>query len=163
MVSEGAMPRGYRDEVVRPSPLSYVFAMARIRSVGGIATVQGRRPDQIEPSPGAGDGIQINVRLFAKTGDGRLAIDPQPQTYLTAIPRMGMHRLDLQAVHGLLRAPEFLHPEREDRTQGPWGGVIEDLQRTFGIHTDAETLQALEFDVLMDAELRLALDELLGG
>jgi len=53
--------------------------MARIRSVGGIATVQGRLPDQIEPVPGAADGIQINVRLFAKTAAGLLAIDPRPQ------------------------------------------------------------------------------------
>ena len=136
--------------------------MARIRSVGGIATVQGRHRDRIEPRDGAGDGIQINVRLFAKTDVGLLAIDPRPQTYLTAIPRVAMYGLDLEKVHGLLRAPEFLHPERDDRTQGPWGGVIEDLQRTFSIHTDAETLQALEFELLMDAELQLALDDLLG-
>jgi hypothetical protein len=137
--------------------------MARIRSVGGIATVQGRVPDQTQPEPGARDGIQINVRLFAKTGSGLLAIDPRPQTYLTAITRVALQSLDLEDVHGLLRAPEFLHPERDDRTLAPWGGVIEDLQRTFSIHTDAETLQALEFEVLMDAELQLALDDLLGG
>jgi len=137
--------------------------MARIRSVGGIATVQGRLPDQIEPVRGAGDGIQINVRLFAKTAAGLLAIDPRPQTYLTAIPRVAMQGLDLRKVHRLLHAPEFLHPERDDRTLAPWGGVIEDLERTFAINTDAETLQALEFEVLMDDELRQALDDLLGA
>jgi hypothetical protein len=137
--------------------------MARIRSVGGIATVQGRLPDQAGLELGADDGIQINVRLFAKTAAGLLAIDPRPQTYLIAIPRVGMRSLDLEEVHGLLRAPEFLHPERDDRTQGPWGGVIEDLQRTFSIHTDAETLQALDFEVLMDAELKQALDDLRGA
>jgi hypothetical protein len=134
--------------------------MARIRSVGGIATVDGRFPGQT--AAGAADGLQINVRLFAKTDGGLLAIDPRPQTYLTAIPRDALPRRQAQAFDGLLRAPEFLHPEADDRTQGPWGGVIEDLQRTFSIETDAETLQALDFELLMDAELQRALDELLG-
>jgi len=40
--------------------------------------------------------------------------------------------------------------------------VIEELRRTFSIETDAETLQALEFELLMDAELQGALNELLG-
>lgn len=134
--------------------------MARIRSVGGIATVQRPSSGRSGPEAGDGDGIQINVRLFAKTGAGLLAIDPRPLTYLTAILRDALGTQPPQACNGLARAPEFLHPEEEGRTQAPWDGVISELARLFGIATDAETLQALEFELLMDAELRQALDAL---
>jgi hypothetical protein len=136
--------------------------MARIRSVGGIATVQGRFSNRAAREAAYADGLQINVRLFAKTDVGLLAIDPRPQTYLTAIHRDAFRGGQAQAFDGLDRAPEFLHPDADDRTQGPWDGVIEDLQRTFNIETDAETLQALDFELLMDAELQRALDGLRG-
>lgn len=136
--------------------------MARVQSVGGIATVQGRFRGQPEHEDVGGDILNINVRLFAKTEVGLLAIDPRPQTYVTTIPRDALRSRQPHTLLGLLRAPEFLHPEVEDRTQGPWRGVIEDLRRTFSIETDAETLQALEFELLMDAELQRALNELLG-
>ncbi len=131
--------------------------MARIRSVGGIATIQGGFPERLDPDAGDLEFVGIYVRLFAKTGSGQLAIDPQPQTYLSAISHLALRGAEGQAVADLLRVPEFLHPEFEDRTQAPWGGVIEDLRRTFGIETDAETLQSLEFELLMDAELQRAL------
>ena len=135
--------------------------MARIRSVGGIATVQ-RSSGRPGPDAGAADGIQINVRLFAKTDAGLLAIDPRPLTYLTAILRDAFGSRRPQACDGLAHAPEFLHPEEEGRTQAPWDGVIGELERMFDIATDAETLQALDFELLMDAELQQALDALRG-
>ncbi len=132
--------------------------MARVRSVGGIATIQASAR-----SPRDGDDevefVGIYVRLFAKTDSGRLAIDPQPQTYLTAVPQRALRSPEGESFADLLRAPEFLHPEIEGRTQAPWHGVIEDLHRTFSIETDAETLQSLDFELLMDADLRRALGE----
>jgi hypothetical protein len=131
-----------------------------VRSVGGIATIQAPYPVELASGD---DGLQfvgIYVRLFAKTDSGRLAIDPQPQTYLTAIPRCTLRSPQGEWFVDLLRAPEFLHPEIEGRTQAPWHGVIEDLHRTFNIETDAETLQSLEFEVLMDGELQRALGEI---
>jgi hypothetical protein len=132
--------------------------VARIRSVGGIATIQGGFPDRME----AGDleFAGIYVRLFAKTDGGLLAIDPQPQTYLSAISHVALRSTTAHTFADLVRVPEFLHPEIEGRTQAPWGGVIEDLRRTFGIETDAETLQSLDFELLMDAELQQALARL---
>ena len=133
--------------------------MARVRSVGGIATIQHPVPRRVEPDDSL-EFVGIYVRLFAKTDSGRLAIDPQPQTYLTAIPQGALRDPQGEPVAERLRAPEFLHPEIEGRTQAPWRGVIEDLQRTFGIETDAETLQSLDFELLMDAELQRALGQL---
>ncbi len=134
--------------------------MARIKSVGGIATIQGGFPEGLDPDAGDLEFVGIYVRLFAKTGTGQLAIDPEPQTYLSAISHLALRGSQGQSVADLLRVPEFLHPEIEDRTQAPWQGVIEDLRRTFGIETDAETLQSLDFELLMDAELRRALAQL---
>ena len=134
--------------------------MARVRSVGGIATIQApfrREPDSDEDSL---EFVGIYVRLFAKTDSGQLAIDPQPQTYLTAVPQRTLRSPPGESFVDLLRAPEFLHPSIEGRTQAPWHGVIEDLHRTFSIETDAETLQSLEFEVLMDGELQRALGQL---
>lgn len=131
--------------------------MARIRSVGGIATIQGGFPDELESDGGDLEFVGIYVRLFAKTDGGLLAIDPQPQTYLSAISYLALRSAKANAYADLVRVPEFLHPEIEGRTQAPWSGVIEDLRRTFGIETDAETLQSLDFELLMDAELHEAL------
>jgi hypothetical protein len=131
-----------------------------VRSVGGIATIQApgtRAPASDDDSL---EFVGIYVRLFAKTDTGLLAIDPQPQTYLTAIPQRALRSPDGESFVDRLRAPEFLHPEIEGRTQAPWHGVIKDLRRSFGIETDAETLQSLEFEVLMDVELQRALGEI---
>lgn len=126
--------------------------------MGGIATIQAPVRGQRD-SDDSLEFIGIYVRLFAKTGTGQLAIDPQPQTYLAAIQPRALRSARGASFVDLLRAPEFLHPEIEGRTQAPWHGVIEDLRRTFSIETDAETLQSLEFELLMDAELRRALEE----
>lgn len=130
-----------------------------MRSVGGIATIQRPVPRPIDTGDDGFDFVGIYVRLFAKTDVGLLAIDPQPQTYLTAIPQRALRATDGESVADRLRVPEFLHPEFEDRTQAPWHGVIEDLRRTFSIETDAETLQSLDFELLMDSELQRALGE----
>lgn len=127
--------------------------------MGGIATIQAATRGQLATED-AVEFVGIHVRLFAKTDSGLLAIDPQPQTYLTAIPPRALRSPQGESFADLLRAPEFLHPEIEGRTQAPWHGVIEDLHRTFSIETDAETLQSLDFEVLMDAELQRALGEL---
>lgn len=134
--------------------------MARVRSVGGIATFQGRFSERPEAESSPADFVGIYVRLFAKTDVGLLAIDPEPQTYLTAVPRVALRSSQADEFAERLRAPEFLHPEIEGRTQAPWRGVIEDLHRSFGIETDAETLQSLEFELLMDSELQRALGQL---
>ena len=133
--------------------------MARVRSVGGIATIQRPAPSPLAYDDDEVEFVGIYVRLFAKTDSGLLAIDPAPQTYLTAIPPRALRSPDGESFVDLLRAPEFLHPEIEGRTQAPWHGVIADLHRTFSIETDAETLQSLEFEVLMDAELQRALGD----
>ena len=133
--------------------------VARVRSVGGIATIQHPVPRGVQSDDSA-EFVGIYVRLFAKTDSGLLAIDPQPQTYLTAIQHGALRDPQGESVAERLRAPEFLHPEIEGRTQAPWRGVIEDLHRTFGIETDAETLQALDFELLMDEELQRALGQL---
>jgi hypothetical protein len=149
--------------VRRPTPvpsLVYGSGVARIRSVGGIATLQGELANQLELDAAELEFVGIYVRLFAKTDGGLLAIDPQPQTYLSAISHVALRGAKAQAFADLVRVPEFLHPEIEGRTQAPWSGVIEDLRRTFGIETDAETLQSLDFEVLMDAELQQALARL---
>jgi hypothetical protein len=122
--------------------------------VGGIATIQGRPPAEDDDVEFLG----INVRLYAKTELGQLAIDPLPVTYLTAIPHAALRPPQRDDLVDLLRAPEFLHPEIEGRTQAPWRGVIEELRKTFGIETDAETLQSLEFEVLIDSELQRTLE-----
>jgi hypothetical protein len=127
-----------------------------VRSVGGIATIQHPVPRRLESDDSLAF-VGIYVRLFAKTDSGLLAIDPDPQTYLKAISQTALRNPDGESVVDRLRAPEFLHPEIEGRTQAPWRGVIADLQHTFNIETDAETLQSLEFELLMDAELQRAL------
>jgi hypothetical protein len=124
--------------------------------VGGIATIQAAAAAQLY-SDDSLEFVGIYVRLFAKTDVGLLAIDPQPQTYLTAVPPRALRSPQGDSFTDLLRVPEFLHPEVEGRTQAPWHGVIEDLHRTFSIETDAETLQSLDFDLLMDGELQRAL------
>ena len=127
--------------------------------MGGIATIQGRPRGRLEAEDDGVEFVGIYIRLFAKTDVGLLAIDPQSQTYLTAIPHAALRGPQEDTLVTLLRVPEFLHPEIEGRTQAPWSGVIEDLQRRFSIETDAETLQSLEFELLMDAELREALGQ----
>jgi hypothetical protein len=134
--------------------------VARVRSVGGIATFPGRFSERPDTDDGPAAFVGIYVRLFAKTDCGLLAIDPQPQTYLTAIPRVALRGDEADELAERLRAPEFLHPEIEGRTQAPWSGVIEDLHKSFSIETDAETLQSLEFELLMDSELRRAVGQL---
>ena len=131
-----------------------------MRSVGGIATIQAPVPGELESDDDPFAFLGIYVRLFAKTDTGLLAIDPQPQTYLSAIQPHALRSPERESFVDLLRVPEFLHPEIEGRTQAPWHGVIEDLHRTFNIETDAETLQALDFELLMDAELQRALGDL---
>jgi len=123
--------------------------MARIRSTGGIATLQRIPGAASDPAT-----LQVNVRLFAKTETGLLAIDPSPQSYAAGIPRDALARGEEYALTGLVSAPEFLAPEAgEGRVQGPWHRVIEELTRTFKIETDPETLQALPFELMLDREL----------
>jgi hypothetical protein len=126
--------------------------VARVRSAGGIATLQ-RLPGGDETRQ-SDTSVNINVRLFAKTDTGLLAIDPNPQSYAAAIPHDALKQGEAHAAIGLLFAPEFMRPELgEGRTQGPWQGVIEQLRRVFAIETDPETLQALEFEFIADREL----------
>jgi hypothetical protein len=131
-----------------------------VRSVGGIATIQRPVSGRVRSGDDPLEFVGIYVRLFAKTDTGLLAIDPQPQTYLTAVTQGTLRDPQGEPFVDRLRAPEFLHPSIEGRTQAPWSGVIEDLHRTFHIETDAETLQALQFELLMDAELQRAIGEL---
>jgi hypothetical protein len=130
--------------------------MARVQSVGGIATLQ-RLPKELaeEQDPSVAEGsTSIHVRLYAKTDMGLLAIDPRPQSYGAAIPREALKRGEDYAQIGLVVAPEFHFEELgEGRTQGPWHGVIEELKSSFEIETDPETLQALPFELIFDREL----------
>src|ERR1044072_3149329 len=48
--------------------------------------------------------------------------------------------------------------KNEGAAEAPGGGGIEELRKTFAIETDAETLQSLEFEVLIDSELQRTLE-----
>jgi hypothetical protein len=114
--------------------------MARVASVGGIATL--RRAEN------AGE-VRVAIRLFAKLDDGLLAIDRDPQTLEVGLGREELGALD-EAVVTALRFGELPPEERESH----WGGVIEELRETFAVRTDPETLMSLPFDLVADGELR---------
>ncbi len=102
--------------------------------------------------------ININVRLYAKTEIGLLAIDPEPQTYGAGIPHDALRTGEPQAMWAPGNVPDFLQPHLDEgRAQGPWQGVIQELKEWFGIETDPETLKALPFELVGDQELREAL------
>ncbi len=121
--------------------------MARITSVGGIATL-------LHVPEADADIINVNVRLYAKTDMGLLAIDRRPQSYSSGVQRDALRKREANALRTLHQAPDFLRPELgEGRTQGPWQGVMEELKEFFELETDPETLQALPFELVVDREL----------
>jgi hypothetical protein len=115
--------------------------MARVESAGGIATVQ--RVDSEDPEL-----VNVNVRLFAKLDSGLLAVDRSPQRV-----NAGIARTDLPDLASLI--PEALRSADlgSGHRASAWGGVLDDLRETFGVHTDPETLMSLPFDLVPDGEL----------
>ena len=90
------LPRARREPTSRPARAppgprrsTTLRPVARVRSVGGIATIQASVPGPLDSDDGL-EFVGIYVRLFAKTDSGQLAIDPQPQTYLSAIPQRAL-------------------------------------------------------------------------
>ncbi len=123
--------------------------MARVRSVGAIATV--------------GDGpvaerVGVHLRLFAKTDAGLLAIDPRPETATVEVAARDPGALLGQVALVLGVAAGGQIPARV--RAGHWGRVVAALAEQFGIETDPETLMALPFELLADAPLREMMDGL---
>jgi hypothetical protein len=116
--------------------------MARVESVGGIATLQ--RVEVEDP-----DLVNVNVRLFAKLDSGLMAVDRSPQSV-----NAGVARADLPELGGLVQEALRSDAMTAGHRASAWGGVLDDLRETFGISTDAETLMSLPFDLVADGELR---------
>jgi hypothetical protein len=119
--------------------------MARVESVGGIATLQ--RSEVEDP-----ERPDVNVRLFAKLDSGLLAVDRNPQSI-----NAGVHRDDLHDLASLIQQALRSAEMTADHRASAWGGVLDDLGETFGVHTDPETLMSLPFDLVADGELRALL------
>jgi hypothetical protein len=126
---------------------AYGGAMARVRSVGGIAAINHLPAD----SAGGDSVIDLHVRLFALLDEGRLAFDQEPLSMSIGVPSDETHTLPDRVARSLgVGVGGLLPPELR---QAQWGRLVEILDQEFGISIDAETLAALPFNLLSDGEL----------
>jgi hypothetical protein len=116
--------------------------MARVRLVGGIATINrlaeknGRHPEF----------LNVYVRLFAKLTDGLLAIDPHPQSVGVGRPFDEAHTLSDQVMRSMGASVGGVLPS--ELRAAHWGRVVAILDEQLGIVTDPETLMALPFELV---------------
>jgi hypothetical protein len=121
--------------------------MARVTSIGGIATILRLFPASAESA----ESRQVNIRLFAKLDSGILAIDPAPQSIsMGYADDANMAHLADQVARSMGLAGQLTAGHR----QSFWGRVLDVLEQDHSVKTDAETLMALPFELLMDDELR---------
>jgi hypothetical protein len=123
--------------------------MARVRSVGAIATVD-------EEEAHSSERLSVHLRLFAKTDDGLLAIDPHPETATVTVQARDPGALlgQVALVLGVAAGGQIPAEMRA----GHWGRVVGALADQFGIETDPETLMVLPFELLADEALRELMD-----
>jgi hypothetical protein len=121
--------------------------MARVESVGGIATLKRGTDAEDDGS------LSVSIRLFAKLDSGLMAIDHDAESLSLQMPT----RVALDELAGItataLRYGELPPAHRREH----WEGLVAELHATSLIHTDAETLMSLPFDFVPDGELREAL------
>ena len=119
--------------------------MARVQSIGAIATLSRLRPEEQQED----SLVNVHLRLYAKVDNGLLAIDPNPQTSVVGLARDGLGAIE-EAVQFALWMPQTPTEHR----QAQFARVIEELRVQHGVEIDAETLRSLPFELLPDAELR---------
>jgi hypothetical protein len=121
--------------------------MARVESVGAIATLKRSDEDEDDGS------LSVSIRLFAKLDSGLMAIDRDPESLSLQMPtRVALEQL-AEITATALSYGELPPAHRREH----WEGLIAELRASSLVHTDAETLMSLPFDLVPDGELREAL------
>jgi hypothetical protein len=112
-----------------------------VRNVGAVASLA---------EDTGGDLATVNLRLFATTAAGERVLDPAPASTSLKIERSKLAAIELsvQMSLRLRQAPSGVRRQAWERIAGELAAR--------GIETDADTLHALGFALVADAELQAA-------